>query len=135
MKNNNKKGFTFVEVIFVLIIIAILAVVSIPLYRGYVKKGIAAEGRNLLSDINTGEQSYKFRTGVLYATSSPETQNTKLGVDFRKNKYFTSYTITKNDTTGSYTAVTSTYKGKNLTLVGSLSSKPVIIDNFTSEAD
>lgn len=35
MKVNNKKGFTLVEVIVVAVIVAVLAAVAIPLYRGY----------------------------------------------------------------------------------------------------
>ena len=65
-----------------------MAIVAVPVYRGYVKRGMATEAKNLLSDINIGEKSYFYRTGKLYATSGAETNSAKLGVDFRKNKYY-----------------------------------------------
>lgn len=37
-KNNNKKGFTLVEVIVVLVILAILAAIMIPALTGYIEK-------------------------------------------------------------------------------------------------
>ena len=119
--------------IFAIIIVAILAIVSIYSYRGLVRRGISTEGRNLLGDINKGEQSYRHRTGSYYANSSAETKSTKLGVDFRKNKYFTSYTITKNDGNGTFTAITSAYKDKALTLYGATTSKPIIVDDFVPQ--
>lgn len=131
---SKKNGYTLVELIGVLVVIAILAIISVASYRVSVKKGIATEGRNLLSEINSAEQSYRYRTGSFYATSSAETQNKKLGLDFRKNKYFTSYTISKNDSAGTFTAVTS-YKDKTLTLVGSTANQPIITDEFTSDAE
>ncbi|MBR3627281.1 MAG: prepilin-type N-terminal cleavage/methylation domain-containing protein [Elusimicrobia bacterium] len=132
---NKRNGYTLVELVGALIVIAILAVISITSYRVAVKKGIATEGRNMLSDINMGEQSYRHRTGSFYVTTSAENKSTKLGVDFRKNKYFTSYTITKNDTTGKFTATTSAYNGKSLTLVGSTTSQPIITDDFSEQAE
>ena len=131
---NKKNGFTFVEVIFVLIVIAIISTVTLPVYRGHVRRGIAQEGRNLVSDVNSGEQSYRYRMGYFYTTSSAESQNTKLGVDFRKNKYFTSYTVSTTDNKNNFT-VTTTYNGKSIVLVGSVTTKPVITDNFSSSTD
>ncbi len=129
---NKKNAFTFLEVIFALVVIGILAMIVIPTYRGYVKRGIVTEGKNLLSDVNSAQQSYRYRTGKYYSTTTAETMNAKLGVDFRKNKYFTSYTITANNTAGSFSVVTS-YNGKSLTLTGYTTQQPVITDNFTGQ--
>ena len=38
MKNSNKKGFTIVELVIVIAVIAILAAVLIPTFSGLVKK-------------------------------------------------------------------------------------------------
>lgn len=52
LKNNNKKGFTLVELIVVLVILAILAALLIPALTGYIDKArekqIVAETRQLV---------------------------------------------------------------------------------------
>ena len=130
---NKIKGFTIVELIFAILVIGILALISVPVYRGYVRKSISTEGKNLLSDINVGERSYFYRTGNLYATSGTETNSTKIGVDARRNKYFKSYSITTGGTK-KFTATTS-FSGKTITLIGSATGKPEIIDNYSNLAD
>ena len=128
------KGFTIVELIFTIVIIGILAIVAVPVYRGYVKRSMSTEAKNLLSDINIGERSYFYRTGKMYATVGKETTSSKIGVDSRRNKYFTSYTITTNENVGTFIAVTS-YNNKALTLRSSITGKPEIIDSFSNQAD
>ncbi len=133
MQHKNK-GFTIVELIIAILIVGILAAVSIPAYRAHVRKSIATEGSNLLSEIQVGEKAYFYRTGKFLDVASTQ-KSVPLGVDCRRNKYFTSFTVTRNDTTKRFTATTNAYKGKALTLIGSSTEKTRVQDNFTSQAE
>lgn len=57
LKENNKKGFTLVELIVVLVILAILAALLIPALTGYIdkarNKSIVAETRQTVMDAQT----------------------------------------------------------------------------------
>jgi type IV pilus assembly protein PilE len=128
----NRFGFTITELIIALVIVGILSLISVPAYRGYVKKGMASEAKALLGEIDAAQQIYYSRYGKYYAGTAGQSFGTSFGVDARKNKYFTVYQLTTDG--GNYTATT-TYKSKNLTIRGSLTGEPVLTDNFTSNID
>ena len=129
----NRLGFTITELIIALVIVGILSLISIPAYRGYVKKGMASEAKALLGEIDAAQQIYYSRHGKYYAGTAGQSFGTSFGVDARKNKYFTVYHLT-TDEAGNYTATT-TYKSNDLTIKGSLTGEPVLTDNFTSKID
>lgn len=125
---NKKRGFSLTELIITLVMVAILAILGLPVYRGYVKKGIATEGKALLGEINAAQQIYYTRHGQYYAGSVGQTFGGAFGVDARRNKYFTSYQITDGGAT--FTAVTASKDGTQaLTLVGSNTTTPKLIEN------
>src|SRR3978361_2061790 len=57
-------GFTLIELMIVVTIIGILASISIPVYRGYIRDAHLNEAKPYLLDIASKERSYKVRNGV-----------------------------------------------------------------------
>ena len=49
----HSKGFTLIELIIVIVIVGILALVSVPIYNGYVKNARSSEGRALVGAVST----------------------------------------------------------------------------------
>lgn len=114
----NKFGFSLTELVITLIIVAILAIVAIPIYRGYVKKGIATEGKSLLGEINAAQQIYYTRHGKYFAGTAGTQYSRALGVDAERNKYFTAWNIDTSADGQSFTAYTNSAEGHKLTLSG-----------------
>ena len=88
----NKKGFSLVELIIAIVIVGILSVVSIPVYRNYVKKSMESEGMTMLAEISAAEDIY-YTKNKSYTTSA-----SALGVNFSRNKYYTSFSGTATGT-------------------------------------
>jgi type IV pilus assembly protein PilE len=128
------KGFTIIELIITIIIVAILAFVGVPVYRNYVKEGYITEGKSLLGEINAAQQIYYSRHGQFYVGTAGTSLSSAFGVDARRNKYFTSYTQTIDG--DSYTTTISgsgPATGITLTLEGSVSGTPRIIEDRGSD--
>ena len=53
MRNTNKKGFTIVELVVVVAVIAILAAVMIPVFNGVIAKANLSADQKALHDMNT----------------------------------------------------------------------------------
>jgi len=100
----NKKGFTLVELIIVIVIVGILTIIATVAYRDHVRRSMATEGKALLSAVANAKRIYVARHG--YFVNVAETSDcTMLHVDARWNRYFTSFSVT-NATTDSFTATT-----------------------------
>lgn len=54
----NKKGFTLIELIIVIVIIGILSTVSVPIYRKYITEATMTEGYTLLGAVARAEIIY-----------------------------------------------------------------------------
>lgn len=135
---NKKNGFTMTELIVALVVVGILALIAIPSYRGYVKKGIATEGKALINEINAAQQIYYSRNGKFYAGTEGQQYGSSFRIDTRKNKYFTDYSpVNQSSWEGSeyYMYKVSAYNGKTFTIKGSLTGEPEIIDDFTNNGD
>jgi prepilin-type N-terminal cleavage/methylation domain-containing protein len=62
--NLRQLGFTLMELMIVVTIIGILAAISIPIYRGYVRQAHLNEAKPYLLDIASKQRSYKVRNGL-----------------------------------------------------------------------
>jgi len=91
------KGFTLVELVIVIVIVGILSIVAVPIYRGYTRRAMASEGKSLLGAIQTSQKVY-FAEYVDFYGVTDTSNDLALDVDARAHKYFTSYTVTANNT-------------------------------------
>lgn len=94
---NDSKGFTMVEMIVTAVIIAILAAVAIPMYRGYVLGQRQATVDNLAQTAGAAANSYWRRTGTVPGNTDFNPSNT-LGL-YYSNNATTGYSITISSNT------------------------------------
>ena len=109
--NINKKGFTIVEIMIVIIVIGILATISMPIYRNYVRRSISSEAEALVNMIAQAERIYYMENGnylPVGSSSAKVSSNSELGVDSTMNAYFRSFYIARSGSgsTATFTAVT-----------------------------
>ncbi len=73
-QRNSLSGFTLIELMLAVAIVAILAAVAIPAYIGYLRRSYLSEAHSSISAIKTAEESY-FTTHGCYisATQHPST--------------------------------------------------------------
>jgi prepilin-type N-terminal cleavage/methylation domain-containing protein len=62
-------GFTLVELITVIIIIAVLAAIAVPMLRGNTKKAIRTEAKGALAHIRTAQRIYYAEYGKYFSAS------------------------------------------------------------------
>jgi prepilin-type N-terminal cleavage/methylation domain-containing protein len=60
--HRNEKGFTLMELMVVIVIVAILAAVAVPLYINYVKDALRTDAKAAIGAIVTAEQSYYLKS-------------------------------------------------------------------------
>ena len=93
----NRKGFTLVEVLIVVIIIGILAAIGVPQFANSIEKAKGGEARAGLGHIQTGEKVY-------FAENEKYTNNTA-DLDISLSQRYWTFTIqTPTDTTYTATA-------------------------------
>jgi type IV pilus assembly protein PilE len=127
----NKKGFSLTDLVVTLVVVAIIAIIAVPIYRGYVKRGIATEGNSLLGEINAAQQIYYTRHGQYFDGTEGQNYSRALGISVEKAKYFKSWTVHSSGDT--FTAITRADGGYAMTLTGSATQTTAgedsIIDN------
>jgi prepilin-type N-terminal cleavage/methylation domain-containing protein len=107
MFNNNRKiiksnkGFTFIEVIVVIVIVAILAASWFFTGKGHVKIAMTNEGRALIDKIVAQEKIYMVQKSSFFLTkegsSYKKTDSSKeLKIDTKQNKYFKAFMIVED---------------------------------------
>lgn len=115
-----KKGFTLVELVIVIVIVGILSVVAVPIYKGYTKRAMATEAEGTLGAINTAQKVYYAEHSCFLATVGEVSSNGTLDINLSSNKYFTAFQVNTNST--GFTATTSGTSGASgisVTLTGS----------------
>lgn len=79
----NKKGFTLVELMIVVIIIGILTAVGVPLYLGYVKDAKISSAQAVIGTIVNAEKVHHQKTGSFVAVSNADFVAGPTGNDLR----------------------------------------------------
>ena len=140
MTRRRCKGFTLIELVVVLVIIGILSVIAVPMYRGYIRRAMASEGRALVGTIATGERVYYAQHSSfapIGATNSSgsmdldgDTNPGDIDVDARMNTYFRLFQVTT--LAGSFTAATTGDAGTDASgiivqLTQTTAANPVVI--------
>jgi len=85
----NRKGFTLVELMVVILIVGILAAVAIPIMRGRIDSAKWTEGKAIMGTIGTSIRAYAAEKGVTGSYGDDSPTMTELG-------------FTASDFTGTY---------------------------------
>lgn len=83
---DNSKGFTLVELMVVVAIIAVLAAIALPIYTNYVYRGKQVEAKTLLMTIKVEEEQFRAENNCYTTTLANLVESNKLVTN---NRYFT----------------------------------------------
>ena len=69
------QGFTLVELLIAIVIVAIIAAVAVPAYTSNVRKGRQVDAQRILMSLAQIEEIYRYQNGVYTATINPDLTN------------------------------------------------------------
>ncbi|AFC86629.1 pilin [Frateuria aurantia] len=70
---NSQKGFTLIELMIVVAIIAILAAIAIPQYQNYITKAQFSESQSIIDGLKTPIAEFATQNGACPLTAGPST--------------------------------------------------------------
>ncbi|MEW6411833.1 MAG: prepilin-type N-terminal cleavage/methylation domain-containing protein [Candidatus Zixiibacteriota bacterium] len=94
---HNRKGFTLIELMIVVVIIGILAALAIPRFMQATTKSKQSEAKQILKQIYTMERAFRQETG------SYSLNLNQIGVEIMADARY-AYVITSNDLTAEFLA-------------------------------
>jgi len=112
---DDQKGFTIIELMVVVAIIAVLAAIAYPIYTNYVYRGKQVEAKTLLMTIKVEEEQYRAENNCYTTTLANLLESSKL---FSNNRVYSS---------GATPAGTVTITGTNANACTADATRP---DNF-----
>lgn len=109
---SNVKAFTFIEVMIVVVIIAILAVVGFYSGKGHTTISTTTEARAFIEKIVAQEKMYFIRKSEFFVTgeNNKVDSSRELQVDSSQNKYFKLFTVVTGASATNSSAVVLTVK-------------------------
>ncbi|MBO7612179.1 MAG: prepilin-type N-terminal cleavage/methylation domain-containing protein [Elusimicrobia bacterium] len=93
----SKKGFTFIEVIIVIVIVSILSVAWFFTGKGHVSISMTTEARAFIEKIVAQEKKYRVQKSQFFLTDDRIEESKELMIDSGKNKYFKEFTVTEKN--------------------------------------
>lgn len=103
-----QQGFTLLELMIVVAVIAILATIALPTFSEYIRKGKRSEGAATIGDIQLREERYR-ADNPTYGSMTDLFGTAALATSFNSNKQYYSVSVASNTATGYI--VTATRKG------------------------
>jgi type IV pilus assembly protein PilE len=95
-KLKNRKGFTLMELMVVVVIVMVLAGIGVPVYMNYIKEGKKSEAYAIIDAVNAGAKVYFQRNGTYVGGT---TANFLAADDIGNAQYFT-YALSGQAATG-----------------------------------
>jgi len=103
MRLHNRRGFTLIELMIVVVIIGILAALAIPKFIKVTGKAKVSEAKTILKEIFTLEKAY-FNEHDAYRTFADGAACDPIGFDLPEGTSRFLYKVESTDTTANFTA-------------------------------